>query len=429
MDIGILGLGPVGKSFVYAGTKYGGHRLHIYDSDPVKMAAFAESGNIHRCGDEGEVGANADFLLCCTDMLNADALTKAAKAMKDGRVVSDDFSAKTPAYKAYTAAGRQLPYWSIHTMFTPSAKGFNDQLVVEVPVRYCSDDGGKENPYIGEFRGMMERAGARFKRIWSVRDHDKRMGRIQGATSAENICTAATLARLGISPIRSGGTVYSNALDGAKFLMALRAIGEKGSSNPRVYGPIAMMNPYSRENIAAYLGVLQELIAAAGRSEGEADAMLMEAMESLGWERVREAGALWDRSFGPISNPTNSYSSHLAEAVLWSRSEYPLEIFTETPSPPYRMREVMALRTLLMHKECVRNMRNGGANDSDFMETVRQYRGWADLAAEAVGTDVGSGWEHLKKFERAFFDPVREAFPEELAGILERTNTLIGKLN
>jgi hypothetical protein len=82
-----------------------------------------------------------------------------------------------------------------------------------------------------------------------------------------------------------------------------------------------------------------------------------------------------------------------------------------------------------MHKECVRNMRNGGANDSDFLETVRQYRDWADMAAEAVGADVGRGWEHLTEFERTFFDPVREAFPEELAGILERTNTLIGKLN
>ena len=254
------------------------------------------------------------------------------------------------------------------------------------------------------------------------------MGRIQGATSAENICTAATLAQLDINPLKEGRSVYSNELDKANFQMALRAIGEKGDSNSTVYGLIAMMNPYSFSNIKGYADALETLIENAGRGGRGASDLLETAIENLGYGRVDEASALWDRWFGPIDEAANSYSSHLAEAMVWSHpKEYPLEIFAETPSPPYRIREVMALKALSMYETCISNMRRGGTHDEDFIRVVRGYRDWADKAADAVNTDKGNGSAQLDEFERTFFDPVREAFSDDLLDIGKKTNELIGR--
>jgi prephenate dehydrogenase len=415
VKIGILGVGAVGKSFVDVLPKYGDHTIYAYDIDPARTYGLE---NVQVCGSEEEVGAYADFLLCCTDMLNGAALTKAARAMRSGTVVSGDFSAKTPEYGAVKASGRieDLSYWSIHTTFHPKL-GFDDQLIIEIPVRNCYD--GKEHPHITEFRDTLERAGSRFKTIWSVDDHDKRMGRIQGATSAENICTAATLAKLGINP-ETDSNVYANTFDRTKFLMSLRAVGERGSSNSAVYGLIAMMNPYSRSNIDAYLETLEHLISA-GKDSGE---ILEAAIDSLGYERVAEARRLWESRFGPLENYGNSCSSHLAEAVLWSASEYPLEIFAETPSPPYRMREIQALTALSDYQRCLQYM--GTAHDEDFLIFVRRYQQWT---RDSAGCDSAeSSRAHLDKFEREFFTPVREAFPEELKNIGPRTNKLLKKI-
>jgi prephenate dehydrogenase len=428
MNIGILGLGAVGQSFVDVTTKYGnGHQLYVYDKDPGKMKPLQDYRHIHACGSEEEVGRNADFLLCCTDMLSGDALTKAAREMRDGKVVSDDFSAKTPALAAYKASGRQLPYWSIHTMFSPKT-GFKGQLIIEIPARYCMD-GGKENPYITEFRNTLAMAGAHFKKIFLVSDHDNRMGRIQGATSAENICTARTLAELSINPLKEGAEVYSNVLDKVNFQMALRAIGEAGSSNSSVYGLIAMMNPYSLSNIRDYLSALETLIETAGKGEKGARDMLETTMENLGPGRIDEASASWNKCFGPVGETGNSYSSHLAEAIVWSRpKEYPLEIFAETPSPPYRIREVMALKALSMYQRCIRNMRHGRTHDQDFLGIVRKYKDWAERAFEAVNDNPESGHKLLGEFEGEFFVPAREFFSDELVDIGRKTNELIKRL-
>jgi len=426
MKIGILGLGPVGRSFLETLPQYGEHTFYVYDTDPDKSRNLGRG--VYLCRGEEEVGGEADFLLCCTDMLSGHALTKAAGAMRSGAVVSGDFSAKTPEYEAVRASGRleDLAYWSIHTMFAP-ATGFDGQLVIEIPVRNCTD-GGSEHPYISGFRETMGRAGARFKRIWSYQDHDRRMGRIQGATSAENICTARTLAELGINPAKADEGPYANRFDEIKFLMALRSIGKAGSSNPRVYGLIAMMNPYSLDNLRSYELALEKLILAAGRSEAEANAMLAEAVESLGFERVAAARRLWEEKFGPFPDSGNSYSSHLAEAVLWSGSEYPLEIFDETPSPPYMMRGLQALTAASDYERCIRNMASGGTHDGDFLRFVRQKREWAEGAVAAVRSDPKTGWEQIDGYEQLFFTPVRKAFPEELESVGPATNEILREL-
>lgn len=413
MKIGILGVGPVGKFFVDILPEYG-HEVFAYDVNPELTYDLPK---VRVCGCEEEVGENSDFLLCCTDMLSGHALTKAAKTMKPGTVVSGDFSAKTPEYEAFKAAERSdLAYYTIHTLFAPRL-GFKDQLVLEIPVRNCTKD-GKENPYITEFRYTLKATGARLKRLWSVQNHDLRMGRIQGAISAENICTARTLAELNINPL-TDTKIYSGKLDGTKFLMSLRAIGNEGGSNHRVYGLIAMMNPYSLVNIAAYADALERLISTAGRSEKEAKDMLEAVREALGWERVEEAGRIWDSVFGSEGETKNSYSSHLAEAIVWAESEAPLEMFEETPSPPYRMRELMALKALSMHEKCIRNMCDEDTHDIEFLGRVREYRNWTERASEA------KNWESVDEFKALFFDPVRETFPEELKNIAERTNKLI----
>jgi len=306
--------------------------------------------------------------------------------------------------------------------------GFKGQLVIEIPVRYCMVD-GKENPYITEFRDTLKKAGALFKKIFLVSDHDNRMGRIQGATSAENICTAGTLAELGINPLKEGGGVYSNELDKANFQMALRAIGERGSSNSSVYGLIAMMNPYSLSNIRDYSHTLELLIENVGRGSKGGSDILETAVENLGWGRVDEASALWDNCFGSIDEASNSYSSHLAEAIVWSRpKEYPLEIFAETPSPPYRIREVMALKALSMYQTCTKNMLKGGTNDQDFLSVVQEYRNWAERAVEAVNKDTKTGLKQLDEFENTFFNPVRDVFSDELVDIGQKTNELIRRI-
>jgi len=415
MKIGILGLGSVGRSFVDVLSRYG-HEIFAYDASPDLMHGLPM---IKVCEREEEVGENSDFLLCCTDMLSGYALTKAAKVMKPGTVVSGDFSAKTPEYEAFKDSGRldDLVYYSIHTVFAPKV-GFKDQLVIEIPVRNCTGKDGKENPYIIQFRDTLKAAGSRFKRLWSIQNHDLRMGRIQGAISAENICTAATLAELGVNPL-TDTEIYSGKLDEAKFLMSLRAIGGKSSSNHRVYGLIAMMNPYSLANISAYADVLERVIETTQRSEREAIDMFEAARETLGCERVEAAKRLWDSTFGSECGTKNSFSSHLAEAILWAESEAPLEMFTETPSPPYRFRELMALKALSMYKQCVRNMRSRDTHDREFLETVKRYRDWAEQALKE------KSWASIKRFKLLFFEPARKVFSKELENIAERTNELI----
>lgn len=414
MKIGILGLGSVGRSFVDMLSRYG-HEIFAYDANPDLTHNLPIT---KVCESEEEVGENSDFLLCCTNMLSGYALTRAANVMRSGTVVSGDFSAKTPEYEAFRNSGRDdLAYYSIHTIFAPRL-GFKNQLVIEIPVINCTQKDGKENPYITQFRDTLRAAGSRFKRLWSVQNHDLRMGRIQGAISAENICTAATLAQLRINPL-TDTEIYSGKLDEAKFLMSLRAIGTEGSSNHRVYGLIAIMNPYSLANISAYTDVLERLIETTQRSEKEAIDMLEAVRESLGWERVKAAKGLWDSTFGSECETKNSFSSHLAEAILWAESEAPLEMFAETPSPPYRLRELMALKALSMHRQCVGNMRSRDTHDWEFLETVKRYRDWAEEASKEKSR------ASIKRFKCLFFEPVRKVFSRELENIAERTNELI----
>lgn len=418
MNIGILGLGPVGRSFVDL-LVTSGHKVFAYDKNPDFMHGLPRT---QICACEEEVGREADFLLCCTDMLSGDALTKAAKVMKPRTVVSGDFSAKTPEYDALKASGRldDLTYWSIHTVFAPKL-GFNKQLIIEIPVRRCTQD-GTEHPFIRQFRDTLRAAGARFMRLWSVQNHDIRMGRVQGAISAQNICTAATLAELGINPLTDDTGIYSGKFDEVNLLMALRATGKAGSSNHRVYGLIAMMNPYSLMNIAAYARGFNQLIEAAEGSTQEALDLLERTRETLGWERVEKASRLWDSLFGSEGNTRNSFSSHLAAAVAWAKSDAPLEMFEGTPSPPYRIRELTALKALSMPERCIRNMQTGKTHDGEFLKTVNRYRRWAQKASKA------RDWASVDEFETLFFDPVRIAFSEVLKTVDAKTNELIRRI-
>ena len=327
MDIGILGLGGVGKSFIKLLSQYGKRddRIFGYDVQEVDLGEY--DGKIELVESEEALGEQSDFLICCTDMLAGDGLRYAAAQMRPGTVVCDDFSAKTPAYDAIKESGaleKGVAYWSFHTMFSPKM-GFDGQTVLDIPVSGCYTN-GTIHPYIERTRQMIAQAGSKFKRIWSVPEHDMMTGRIQASVSAQNICTAKTLAGLGINPLE-GNETYSGSLDINNFLMALRAIGPPGSSNHSVYGLIAMKNPYSMQNLDSYVKAYKTLIAVASESKNDAIDILKETREKLGWDRVGLAGKGWDDTFGEVGPTMNSFSSHLAEAIAWSESDAPVDVF------------------------------------------------------------------------------------------------------
>jgi prephenate dehydrogenase len=421
MNVGVLGLGPVGRSFVDMLRRYD-VGISAFDPNPATYEDL-DASKVDRCDSEKDLGSRSDLLICCTDMLSGDAMTEAVKEMEPGTVVCDDFSAKAPADKAFNAAGRHdVAYHSIHTLYAPPLKykGHKDHLVVEIPVDNCTDKNGYENVHIKHLRFILTDSGLRTKRLWSLEDHDERMGRVQAATSAQNICTAATLAEIGVNPLQDDG-VYDNKLDQVKYQMALRAIGPEGSSNPRVYGLIALMNPFSKSNVDKYLKTLEELLAA---NESEANSMLEEAKRRIGKERVKRAKRTWENMFGPLEDTKNSFSSHLAEALFWSESGYPLGVFEETPAPPYTMREIMALTALSMHEQAVSNMYNGNTDDSVFLRKMSDFYNWLEESTEEKDPD----WDDITKLEKQFFEPVRETFPEEMENIKQVTNEHIDRL-
>jgi len=426
MKVGILGAGPVGRSFGEVLLKYG-HEVYAFDINPDRTKGLP--GGVYACGCEEEVGAESDLFLGCTDMFSGYALTKAAKAMPQDAVFCEDFSAKAPAQRAFENAYRKdLAYWSIHTLFAPPPMNkpvdgsFKGKNIVEIPASGCWRDDGTERPQIAELRRILEAEGAEFNVIYTIEDHDRRMGRVQGATSAENICTARTLAGLGINPLREG-SIYANGPDRVNFLMALRAIGEKGSSNPCVYGGIATMNPFALRDIIEYSATLESLLKA---SPEEAADMLRMAVGTLGRGRIEGALARWrnrfEKDFGPSGAGSNSGSSHLAEGLLWSQSDYPMDMFDVVTAPPYKMRGMLALIGLADYERCLGNMLRGGTHDKDFLRTVGMYSELAEKAAKAKSVDS------VVEFEKTFFTPVREEFPDDIKDINKKTNDLIAKM-
>jgi len=429
MKVGILGLGPVGMSFAYILPKHG-HEVYAFDNNPDRMKKLPDG--VYACGCEEEVGAESEFFLGCTDMFSGYALTRAAKVMEHGTVFSADFSAKTPEQQAFMEAGRDdITYWSIHTLFAPPGMGkpadgsFKGKRIAEIPVSGCWRGDGSEHPAITEFRETLKVEGASFKKIYTIEDHDRRMGRIQGATSAENMCTARTLAGLGINSLRDG-SIYSDGHGRVNFQMALRAIGEEGSSNPVVYGGIVIMNPYALMDITEYSDTLEWLIRIVREDPKEAAAMLRHAGGALGRGRIEEALALWktkfESDFGPPGGGRNSKSSHLAETLLWSQPGYPMDMFADISAPPYRMREMLALIALSEHDCCLANMRRGDTHDEDFLDVLKEYAEWATRAAAEKNRQA------ITELEKRFFAPVRLAFPDDIKGIGVKTNDLIGRI-
>lgn len=417
MEIGIIGLGDMGKSytrvFTRAGLKVSGYDL---PKNRPGLEQDLEGTGIDILDSAVAVARRSDlvFHLVPVDQIE-ESVAEWGSATKKDAIVSSGASVMTPAIDAYK---RHLPedvsINSWHWMFGPSIppKGQNTALVA-----YRNHGRAYQR-----MQGVIAVVDSNIIELPSYGQHDKITADTQAVTHVGFEAMGTAWKNMGSYPWEN--STYVGGIDNVKALMCLRVYGGK----PHVYSGLAIYNPYAGEQIRQYAKSVSELFS-----------LMIQEDEDGFRERIIRAGKaifnnsdsqilLDDKVMGEFSlgipaekRTPNSNLSLLSMVDAWSQAGINPYDNMICQTPVFRLRLGIAeylfrnpdlleesIQTALYNKQIRRD-------DLEFHTAVRE---WATI--------IGNG--DTNAYHR-HFDGTRIFFAERVPEGMKRSGELIQRLS
>jgi prephenate dehydrogenase (NADP+) len=248
MQIGIIGLGDMGKlyalTFVKAGYKVCGADL------PTRFQTLSEelSGQGLVVLENGnEVARRSDFIIYCVEAEKIDeVVSQFAKSIKFGAVVAGQTSVKHPEIAAFE---KYLPS-DVHiiTCHSLHGPGFNTHGQTLVVIRHRASD-----EVYGKIMDVYQTLKSNIIEMADYREHDKIVADTQAVTHMGFESMGSAWKNAGFYPWENA--VYAGAIDNVKVLTTLRIFSYKA----HIYAGLAILNPYARAQIKQYAKTESEL--------------------------------------------------------------------------------------------------------------------------------------------------------------------------
>ncbi|MBI3333941.1 prephenate dehydrogenase [Candidatus Pacearchaeota archaeon] len=278
MNIGIIGLGDMGKLYARTFAKAG---YHVRGCDvPAHRSKLEEelSGTGIEIVDTGsEVSRRSDFIMYAVETENIEkAVAQAGAATRVGAIVGGQTSVKTPEIRAFE---KYLPsdvhIVTCHSLHAPSVPPTGQTLAV---IRHRSSDEAYSRAL--DLFGTLR---SRIVELSSYEEHDRITADTQAATHVAFESMGTAWKNAGFYPWEN--TAYTGGLDNIKALMTVRIF----SGKVHVYAGLALFNPIAWEQIQQY-----------ARSESELFKLMIQEDASVFEKRIYNAG---EYVFGKKDNP------------------------------------------------------------------------------------------------------------------------------
>jgi prephenate dehydrogenase (NADP+) len=248
MQIGIIGLGDMGKLYAVAFAKAGylvcGADLPALNN---KLRLELKPLGIEVLDNGHDVSRRSDFLIFCVEAEQISNVVQTfAKSIKYGAIVSGQTSVKQPeilAFKKYLSNDVQIV--SCHSLHGPAFKTDGQTLIV---IRYRATD--------QNYKKALAIFGALNSHIIEMDDykeHDKIMADTQAITHMGFESMGSAWKNAKTFPWENPS--YTNGIDNVKILTTLRIFSYKS----HIYAGLAILNPYARKQVKVYAKAESEL--------------------------------------------------------------------------------------------------------------------------------------------------------------------------
>ncbi len=250
MQIGIIGLGDMGKLYALTFAKAG---YQVCGTDmPHRLQELQEEllpQNIAILADGHEVSRKSDFIIYAVEAEKIDeVVSRFAKSTKYGAIVAGQTSVKHPEIAAFE---KYLPTDAhIVTSHSLHGPGFSTQGQTLVVIRHKATDEVYQKAL-----SVYEALGANIIEMDSYQQHDKIVADTQAVTHMGFESMGSAWKNAGFYPWDN--PVYAGGIDNIKILTTLRIFSYKS----HIYAGLAILNPYAQTQVREYAKTESELFA------------------------------------------------------------------------------------------------------------------------------------------------------------------------
>ncbi|MBC7416818.1 MAG: prephenate dehydrogenase [Pedobacter sp.] len=248
MQIGIIGLGDMGKLYALCFAKAG---FDVCGADvPVQFEALKTEltpSNIEVLSDGHEVARKSDFILYCVEAEKvAEVVEKFALSTKYGAIVGGQTSVKHPEIAAFERfLPKETHIVSCHSLHGP---GFSPKGQTLVVVRHRASD----EAYVKALT-VLKTLESNIIELDDYKTHDRIVADTQAVTHMGFESMGSAWKNAGFFPWDN--PAYAGGIDNVKILTTLRIFSYKS----HIYAGLAILNPYAQEQVKYYAQAESEL--------------------------------------------------------------------------------------------------------------------------------------------------------------------------
>lgn len=417
MDIGIIGLGDMGKLYARAFAKAG---YRVYGADlPHRFELLSDE--LHTAGievlkDGAEVSRRSDVIFYSVEAERMDeVVARCAAATKYGAIVAGQTSVKAPEITAFE---KYLPpdvnIITCHSLHGPAFDPAGQKLIV-IPHR-CTSEAYQR------MTDLLLALGAELVEMTDHHEHDRIVADTQTATHVGFESMGTAWKNAGFYPWENAA--YYGGIDNVKILTTLRIFSYKA----HIYGGLAILNPYARLQVKSYAKAESELFKMMIMEEaGEFRKHIYAARDFVFQqehkpllldEQVMQEFSLASR---PDSRLPNSHLSLLSMACSWHqlRTNPYGNLICQTP--PFRLRlgivEYLFRNEDLLEEsiETALYKKDIRSDDLEFHSAVQE---WAGI----IGYGDMQGYKSLFEETKLFFTDMLEEGRTHSSELMKRLN-------
>ena len=248
MDIGIIGLGDMGKLYARRLSEAGYNVLGSDKPENIKKLRRELIDSGVSVLDRGvDVSRKSDFIVYSVEAENiAQVVREYGLATKPGAIVSGQTSVKTPEVKAFdNFLPEDVSIIPCHSLHGPKVNSDGQSLAV---INHRSNERDYKKAL-----GVFRKIGSEIVEMASFEEHDRITADTQALTHLSFQSMGAAWQRMGSFPWRDPS--YAGGIDNVKVAMTLRIFHGK----PHIYAGLALLNPFVRDQTKQYANSVSDL--------------------------------------------------------------------------------------------------------------------------------------------------------------------------
>ncbi len=414
MQIGIIGLGDMGKLYALCFAK-AGYKVCAADL-PQRFDALKEelkAENIEVLLDGHNVARRADFLFYCVEAEKIDeVVANFALSTKYGAIVGGQTSVKHPeiaAFEKYLPKETQIV--TCHSLHGP---GFSPKGQTLVVVRHRATDVVYQNALT-----VLKSLESNIIELDDYKIHDRIVADTQAVTHMGFESMGSAWKNAGFFPWDN--PAYAGGIDNVKILTTLRIFSYKS----HIYAGLAILNPYAQEQVKYYARAESELFKMMIREDEENFRANIYAARDFVFHQSRELLLLDDRIMKEFSlsdanhnQKPNSHLSLLSMVYAWYKMGINPYDNMICQTPPFKLRLGIAeylFKNEAMLEESIETALFDKSIRGDDLEFHTAVHEWASIIGYG---DLKGYKEHFEAAKTFFADRLSDG--RDLSGEMIR---------